>query len=168
MAYAIVRTDLMSGTKNPADLVSVKYLGANGATATAIDNGNVVLLAGLADATNDREVWVGKTPAVNSPIADIVLIATPEVEYDERKRVLSDFQNPLGAVSRGYRLRSGNVFSVTADALTGTKTTDYIVELDAATKLKCVSSLTSGSTKVGTLIGNETVGGVTYYIIKIA
>ena len=30
MAYAVIRTDLMSGTKQPADLVSLRFYGASG------------------------------------------------------------------------------------------------------------------------------------------
>ena len=31
--YAVIRTDLMSGTKQPADLVSLRFYGADGASA---------------------------------------------------------------------------------------------------------------------------------------
>ena len=30
MAYTVIRTDLMSGTKQPADLVSLRFYGADG------------------------------------------------------------------------------------------------------------------------------------------
>ena len=30
MAYAVIRTDLMSGTKQPADLVSLRFYDASG------------------------------------------------------------------------------------------------------------------------------------------
>lgn len=42
MAYGIVRTDNMYGTDVRAALVSIKYMGDNGTTPTAIENGNVL------------------------------------------------------------------------------------------------------------------------------
>jgi len=152
MAYAIVRTDKMHGTDNAADLVSVRY--SPSATDTAIQNGNVVLLGALD--TSNREVYVGATPAANSALGSVVLIATPEVMADPTKRSLSEFINAAGTVSRGYHFRSGSVFSATAEAFTAISGTapaiDQIVELQADTKFKLVATLTSGSTKVGTVI----------------
>lgn len=161
MAYAIVRTDLMSGTKQPADLVSVKYQVSS--VDTAIENGNVALVGALA--TGEREVYLASAPAADSALNDIVLIATPELNYDERLKNLNQFRNEAGEIARGYRLRSGNVFSVTAEGLTATtpKVGD-IVELQAGTKLKVVATLTSGSTKVGTVIAIEG----DYIVIRVA
>lgn len=161
MAYAIVRTDLMSGTKQPADLVSIKYQVSS--VDTAIENGNVALVGALG--TGEREVYLASTPAVDSALEDVVLVATPELNYDERLKNLNQFRNEAGEIARGYRLRSGNVFSVTAEALTATTpAVGNTVELQADTKLKVVSSLTSGSTKVGTVIAIEG----DYIVIRVA
>lgn len=161
MAYAIVRTDLMSGTKQPADLVSIKYQVSS--VDTAIENGNVALVGALG--TGEREVYLASAPAVDSALEDVVLVATPELNYDERLKNLNQFRNEAGEIARGYRLRSGNVFSVTAEALTATTpAVGNIVELQADTKLKVVSSLTSGSTKVGTVIAIEG----DYIVIRVA
>jgi hypothetical protein len=152
MSYAIVRTDKLHATYNPADLVSVRY--SPSATDTAIENGNVVLLGALD--TSNREVYVGATPAANSAIGKIALIATPEVMADERKKNLNEFRNEAGEIARGYRLSSGDIFSVTAeavDAISGTAPAiAQVVELQAKTKFKLVASLTSGSTQVGSII----------------
>lgn len=164
MAYAICRTDLMSGTKDPALLVSVKYRPSG--TDTAIENGNVVLVGSLI--SGEREVYAGTTPAANSALADIALIATPELMADERKKNLNEFRNEAGEIARGYYLKSKNVFSVTAEAvtpITGTApAVGQIVELQADTKLKLVASLTSGSTKVGEVIAIEG----NYIVIRVA
>jgi hypothetical protein len=161
MAYAIVRTDLMSGTKQPADLVSIKYQVSS--VDTAIENGNVALVGALG--TGEREVYLASAPAVDSALEGVVLVATPELNYDERLKNLNQFKNEAGEIARGYRLRSGNVFSVTAEALTATTpAVGNIVELQADTKLKVVSSLTSGSTKVGTVIAIEG----DYIVIRVA
>lgn len=167
MAYAVVRTDAMAGTDVRGQLVSVKYMGANGATPTAIENGNVLKIGALM--TGEREIYIGGAVAANDKIDDIVLIASPEVVYDEHKHNLDDFVNEAGKACRGYHIHSGDTFSVTAEALsgTGTPTVGNIVELAAGTKLAFVASTTTDSTKVGRIIAVDVVGRYTYYVIKV-
>ena len=169
--YAVIRTDLMFGTDNRSGLVSVKYMG-DGSAATAIENGNVVKLAGLMPTATtgvvEREIFKGVTPSASDSIKDIVVLDGVEIDYDERKKDLRDFINEAGAVIRGYRLHSGSIFSVTAEALDGQAAVGDIVELQAGTKLKVVSSNTSGSTVVGEIIEVAKAGAYTFYAIKVA
>lgn len=161
--HAIVRTDLMHGTDNRADLVSIKYMGTDGNTPTAIDNGNVLKAGALMK--GEREVLVGAAVAADTPLNDIVLVASPEVMYDERKRNLEEYVNEAGKVCRGYRLRPGDVFSVTAEAFSTAPTTgSKVVELAAGTKLKPAST---SSAAIGDIIAVETAGRYTYYVIRI-
>lgn len=163
---AVVRTDKMFATDNRAGLVSVRY--QPGDTMTAIDNGNVVKIGALEEGS--REVYKGVTPAADDAIKDIVLIASPEVMYDERKRNLDEFQNAEGAIARGYHLHTNDIFSVTVEALTCAATPEVgdVVELDAGTKLKVVASATEGSTVVGSIIDINVVGRHSYYVIQVA
>lgn len=160
---AVVRTDKMFATDNRAGLVSVRY--QPGDTMTAIDNGNVVKIGALEEGS--REVYKGVTPAANDAIKDIVLIASPEVMYDERKRNLDEFQNAEGAIARGYHLHTNDIFSVTKEALTGDEpAVGKVVELAAGTKLNVAASATG--TLVGTIIDINVVGRYTYYVIQVA
>lgn len=159
--HAVVRTDLMDGTDVRGQLVSVKYMGADGATPTEIDNGNVLKVESLID--GEREVYAGVTPAADTAITDIVLVASVEVMYDERKKNLDEYVNEANKICRGYRLHHGNIFSVTAEALTGTPEKDSVVTLDAGTKLAVGGS----GTAVGKIIDVEIAGRYTYYAIKI-
>lgn len=159
--HAVVRTDLMDGTDVRGQLVSVKYMGADGATPTEIDNGNVLKVESLID--GEREVYAGVTPAADTAITDIVLVASVEVMYDERKKNLDEYVNEANKICRGYRLHHGNIFSVTAEALTGTPAKDSVVTLDAGTKLAVGGS----GTAVGKIIDVEIAGRYTYYAIKI-
>ena len=109
MAYGVFRSDLMTGTNVGADLVSLKYMGS-GSTATAIENGCVVALDGLM--TGEREVWKAVTPAANTDKNKIVIVASPEVMYDERKKNLDEFINEAGTIARGYIPHSRDIFSV--------------------------------------------------------
>ena len=58
MAHGVVRTDKLAGTDNRAGIISVRYQPSS--TETAIDNGNVVEIAGLE--TGSREVYVVNRP----------------------------------------------------------------------------------------------------------
>lgn len=175
MAYAVVRTDNMFGTDVRAGLVSIKYMGANGTTPTAIQNGNVLKVGALEshgtapNVTYEREIFVGAAPAANDDLKDIVLVATPEVMYDEHKHNLDEFINEAGRACRGYRLHKGDIFSVTKDALDGVAAPAIgnAVELKAGTKLNVAASATSGSTQVGKIIAIDVVGRYTYYVILV-
>ena len=165
--HGVVRTDNMAGTDVREALVSVEYLGADGATPTAIDNGCVLKLGALK--TGEREVFVGAVPAANDDLKDIVLVASPEVMYDERVRGLENFFNEAGRICRGYRLHKGGIFSVTKAALDGVETpaVGNVVELKAGVKLNVAASATSGSTVVGKILAVDVVGPHTYYVILI-
>ena len=164
--HGVIRTDRMYGTDVGANLVSVKYMGA-GTTETAIDNGCVVALDGLM--AGQREIYKGITPAANTALGKIALIATPEVMYDERKKNLEDYENEAGVTCRGYILHSNDIFSVTAEALDAAAeiAVGNIVEVQAGVKLKVVASATSGSTAVGKVIAIEKAGRYTYYVIQV-
>ena len=167
MSYAIVRTDAMAATDVRGQLVSVKYMGANGSTPTAIENGNILKLGALV--SGEREVYIGGAVAANDKIENIVIIASPEVIYDERKHDLGDFINEAGNVCRGYHIHSGDTFSVTKEALSGTGTpaVGNVIELAAGTKLAFVSTATASTTTVGRIIAVDVVGSHTYYAIKV-
>lgn len=163
MAYGRVRTDNMSGTTNGKELVSFKYQPS--ATDTAIENGNVVVIGNLI--TGEREVHTATTPAANTALGLIALVASEEIVKDEKRNTLGEFRNEAGSICRGYYLTSHDLFSVTADAVD--IEADYtvvkggIVELQAGTKLSIVSSLTANSTKVGTI---EDIEG-DWYVIRV-
>lgn len=161
MAYAVVRTDNMAGTDVRSMLVSVKYMGADGTTPTAIENGNVLKIGALA--TGEREIYVGGATAEDTKVSDVVLVASPEVMYDERKKNLDEFINEAGKIVRGYRLHSGDVFSVTKEAISGTAAVGDAVALGAGTKLVAKGT----GTAVGKVIALETAGRYNYIVIKV-
>lgn len=166
MAYAVIRTDLMEGTDVRADLRSVRYMGS-GTTATPIENGCVVKIDSLI--AGEREIYKAVTPAANTPLKDIVIVASPELMYDERIKNLDQFINEAGANARAYVPHNRNIFSVTADALSAAAAIAVgdLVELQADVKLKVVKSATSGSTQVGKIRAIETAGRYTYYVIEV-
>lgn len=162
--HAVVRTDNMTGTDVRSQLVSVRYMGADGNTASEIDNGNVLKLGALLD--SQREIFTGTDVSADTAVTDIVLVASVETMYDERKKNLDEFTNGAGTNIRGYHLNHGDLFAVTAEALTGDLSVGNIVELAKGTKLSVQKSAT-GATVVGSLIAKEVSGRYTYYVIKV-
>lgn len=167
--YPVVRTDKMSGTDNRIDMYSLKYMASD--EPATITNGAVVkrgsLVSTVSPAYTSREVYEATAVAADTPLSEVILVATPEVTYDERLRDLDDFTNEAGAIARGYGLHVGSMFSLTANAFSGTPAKGSIVELAAGTKLKVVSSATSGSTKVGVIEAVEAAGKYTYYVVRV-
>ena len=53
--HAVVRTDKMFGTDNRAGQVSFEFMGSNGRTPTAIDNGKIVKIVKLKEKNRDRK-----------------------------------------------------------------------------------------------------------------
>ena len=158
---AVVRTDKMFATDNRAGLVSVRYQPSD--TMTAIDNGNVVKIGALEEGS--REVYKGVTPAADDAIKDIVLIASPEVMYDERKRNLDEFINEAkGPAIRGYIPRSRNLIGFTKDGFVG----GVVPAVDAEVGIGEGGKLDAAGTGFGICRHIEVVGRYTYYTIEIA
>ena len=167
MAKAVVRLDVMHGNDNNNSVKSVLYRTTPGTanTAAAIENGNLVLVTDtLLD--GEREVLIATTPAAGSPLEKIGVVCTPEVMYDETKKI-NEFENKAGEIARVELLHAGDVFSATADAFDTTPAVGKVVELQAGTKMKVVTSLTANSTKVGTIIAIDVVGAYTFYVVKV-
>lgn len=168
--YCVVRTDRMMGTDVRSMLESVKYQVADTEGAmvdTAIENGNVVKVGSLI--SGEREVKSATTPAATTKLDEVVLVAAPEVMYDERKRNLDEYRNEAGQIVRGYHLHSGDIFSVTAEGLkNASPAVNQVIELAASTKWNNVATATQGSTVVGKIIAKEVVGRYTYYVIQVA
>lgn len=162
--HAVVRTDLMAGTDVKSLLRTAKYM--VGTTATAVDNGCVLALAGLLETPNikNREVWKAVTPTANQDLKELILVATPEVMVDPRAQALKDFTNPAGGLLRGYVMHSGDIFSVTSEALSAVPTVGQGVAVQADPKWKVE---TLANTSVGKVEQIEVVGDLTFYVIRI-
>lgn len=121
--HAVIRTDLMSGTAQPADLVSFRFYtaatkdGVTVYTPAEVENGTVVKLLGYED--NLREVYKAVAATSSDNLGDCAIAAGVEVMYDERLKALEDYTNEAGKIVRGYIPRSRNTFSVTKEAFVG-------------------------------------------------
>lgn len=156
--YACVRTDNMSGTVEGKNLVSLKYSGE-------IENGSVVAVGDYVD--GEREVRIATAPAKDAKVRDLALIATPEVIKDKTYHSIANFINEEGAICRGYRLTSGDIFSVTKEAFASGASLKKgsIVELvDNNVKFNAVDDATGSTTAVGKIVLVEDE----WYVIEVA
>ena len=165
MAHAIVRTDKLWGTDVRSGMVSFE-------APAEIDNGCVVTLGGLKGTTKlEREIYVAAKPAASDDFDAIALVATPEVNTIPGTYALENFTNKKDSIARGYRLHKGDIFSVTAEALSAADfdavAAGDAVELQADYKLKVVASATSGSTVIGKILDVEVAGGKTFYVVEV-
>ena len=163
--HAVVRLDLMAGTKNNSLLRSVKY--HDGSDYAEIDNGNVVAIDALI--TGEREVYKAVKPTAGTALEALALIASPEYMVDERMQNLNEFTNSKGDIARAYIFHNGDIFSVTAEALDGTPSVGHSIEAKASqTKLHTAATETASALVIGKVIEIDTVGSTKYYVVAVA
>lgn len=160
MAYTVIRTDLMSGTKQPADLVSLRFYDADGNVAE-VENGVIVKLEGYED--GQREVMKAVAAKSTDDLNECAIVAGVEVMYDERKKNLDEFINEKGKATRGYIPRSRNLFSVTKEGFVG----GTVPTVGATVGIGANGKISASGTGLGTCVAIETAGRYTYYTIKV-
>lgn len=159
MAYAVVRTDNLSGIIDGARLATVHFY--DGANKADIENGNVISLDGI----DEPGVYKAVAPSAKQALGKLALVAGVELMYDRTYKNLDDFINAAGAEVRVYILHSGDVFSVTAEALDGEISSSTVgVEVQAGTQLKVV---TDASDAVAEYLGSDVENGYTYYKFRV-
>nr|WP_290461569.1 hypothetical protein [Acutalibacter muris] len=160
MAYTVIRTDLMSGTKQPADLVSLRFYDASGEVAE-VENGVIVKLEGYED--GEREVMKAVAATAGADLNECAIVAGVEVMYDERKKNLDEFINEAGKATRGYISRSRNIFSVTAEGFVG----GTVPKKGDKVGIGAGGKIDAAGTGLGECVDVEVAGRYTYYAIKI-
>lgn len=161
MAYCVIRTDLVSGTKQPADLVSLRFYNAEGEKAE-VENGVIVHLQGYEE--GEREVRKAVAATAGADLNECAIIAAPEVMYDERLKNLEDFINEKGKAVRGYIPRSRNTFSFTKEGFVD----GVAPAVDAEVGIGVNGKIDAAGTGLGKCVHIEQVGRYTYYAIEIA
>lgn len=161
MSYCVIRTDLMSGTKQPADLVSLRFYDAAGEKAE-VENGVIVELQGYED--GEREVMKAVAASAGADLNDCAIVAGVEVMYDERKRALDEYINEKGKAIRGYIPRSRNLFSVTKEGFVG----GNVPTVGAEVGIGEGGKIDAAGTGLGTCVHTEIAGRYTFYTIEIA
>lgn len=161
MSYCVIRTDLVSGTKQPADLVSLRFYNAKGEKAE-VENGVIVHLQGYEE--GEREVRKAVAATAGADLNECAIIAAPEVMYDERLKNLEDFINEKGKAVRGYIPRSRNTFSFTKEGFVN----GVVPAVDAEVGIGANGKIDAAGTGLGKCVHIEQVGRYTFYAIEIA
>lgn len=161
MAYTVIRTDLMSGTKQPADLVSLRFYNGDGVKAE-VENGVIVELQGYED--GEREVMKAVAATADTDLGKCAIVAGVEVDYDERKKNLDEYINEAGKPIRGYIPRSRNIFAVTKEGFVG----GTVPTKGANVGIGDGGKIAATGTGLGKCVDIEVAGRYTYYVIQIA
>lgn len=160
MTHCVIRTDLMSGTKQPADLVSLRFYDADDKVAE-VENGIIVELKGYEE--GQREVMKAVAATSASKLNDCAIVAAPEVMYDERKAALHEYINEAGKAVRGYIPRSRNIFSVTKEGFVD----GSVPAVGGKVGIGANGKLDAAGTGFGECVHIEEAGRYTYYAIEI-
>lgn len=139
---AIVNLDKIQAGYN-GNLESVVVYTTKAGTTKKADfaNGLFVVLGGLL-AEYGREVYKA-SPTVNKEVGEVLLVSSPELMYDETKK-LDDFVNKKGKASRAYHLAEGDVFTFTADLLPKAVVVGNVLVADADGKLVVQETTATG------------------------
>lgn len=153
----IFRSDNCAYTKVPSLIRSAKAY-------AELENGVPVVLGGLTDVKgiNEREVFA--TTAASASSKDIWVVTTPELMYDETKK-LGDFVNDVDSIIRVSKLQKADIFSITGDKITGTPDTSKTAGLKPAAAGWTAAASADGD--FAKLIAVETVGTVTFYVYEV-
>lgn len=163
--YCVVRTDKPSGEAQMADMVSVRFYGANNKPAE-VENGVIAELKGLETIgtnSNEHEIYKAVAATSSSKMNDVVIICSPELMYDERKKMLDEFINEEGKPARGYIPRSRNIYSWTKEGFVG----GTAPAIGDTVGIGTGGKLDASGSGFGKCIDIDVAGRYTYYAIEI-
>lgn len=118
----------------------------------SFDNGNLVSLGALSTTEGEGEVFQAAVPAT-ATLAKLWMVYTPEIvlTIDGTKKFKGinvdpqDFYVPALSVMDVYKPQVGDIITMTADGLAGTKSTnEFVVATDGSKKLTWAASAISG------------------------
>lgn len=158
--YCVVRTDLLSGTKQPADLVSFRFYNGEDKQAE-VENGVIVELGEYED--DNREIMKAKAATASSDLDKCAIAAAPEVMYDERKKNLYEYINEAGKAIRGYIPRTRNICSWTTEGFVG----GTVPAKGGKVGIGAGGKLDAAGSGFGECVRIEKSGRYTYYVIRI-
>ena len=120
----------------------------------AFDNGNVLSLGAISSTDGEGEVFSAAVPAT-ATLAALWMVYTPEVvvTVSGTKKFKGididplDFEVPALSIMDVFKPQIGDILTLTADGLAGTKSTNqYVVATDASKKLTWNATAISGLT----------------------
>lgn len=163
--YAVVNTDLMSATDVRSGMRSFRYGSIDPATkeftGKEIENASIVALDSLIDPNQD--LWLAVDPTASTPLEDLVLVATPEIMYDERLKNLNQFINEPDTNCTGMLLHKNDIFSATVEAFDAEPKVGDKITVQAGTKMKVGGT----GTQIGVVTDIRIHNRIPYYGVKV-
>jgi len=129
MTYSVLRQDKVMAH-------DVGSFNRSAKPAADIENGWLVILASKSTVAGEEEVWLATQPATGT-LEGLWIAASPEVVLTASKYKGIDpdprnFINLSGKVMDAIKLQVGDIITLTADAITGTKSTNtHIIAADS-------------------------------------
>lgn len=134
MAYGVIRSDNVKATKD-GNIRSAKFYDASDGQA-AIENGMLVEVSNLLDASANREIFKATVPS-STTAKNIGVVATPEIIYDEQLKsagALENFINAAGQPITVLMLAPQDILSVSDECIDGTPEVGKYVLLQEGNK----------------------------------
>lgn len=162
--HAVIRTDKMTGTNVDTQLYNVKFYADD--EAAEVENGNIVMIGDL-DPDN-RDVHIATAPTSGVDVGDLAVTAGVCLFYDESVRHYEDeWINEADRAFRSYGLHNGCMFSVTAEAFSGTpEVGKYVGYTAGSTKIAIAEE--ASATTFGKIIDSDISGRYEYFCIRIS
>lgn len=118
--------------KNSVAAQNVDSFNRSAVSASAIDNGNLLVLSGLSATAGEAEVWTAIEPSTADGLTQLWMAGQPEnvATGDKYKNLDPDprnFKNSIGSVFSIFKPQIGDIVTMTADGLAGTKSTNTFV-----------------------------------------
>ncbi len=168
--YAVVRLDRMTGTDDGSKLLSARYYEGSGATEAPanIENGSVVHIT---TELLDREVFKVTAPTAADTLKTIGLVASVEMKKDGLSKFdqINEFINEAdGEPARVYLMETGDIFSVTAEAINGLpasgSTKGKFVKLGTTTKWEYAAT---NADAIADIIDEEIIKNLKLYVLRV-
>lgn len=106
--------------------------------ATDVDNGNIVILSALSTTAGESEVWTALTPSTSDGLTGVWMVYQPPEVLTDGKYLNLD-PNPqnfyvlAGKTFSVFKPQIGDIVTMTADGLAGTKSTNTFVNATNST-----------------------------------
>ena len=117
---------------NAIAAMNIDAYNRSGVHASAVDNGNIVKLTGLSTTAGESEAWTAVTPSTANGLTDVWMVYEPEVVVTnaQYKGLDPDPRNFFVAATKVFscfKPQLGDIVTMTADGLAGTKSTNTFV-----------------------------------------
>ncbi len=117
---------------NAVAAMNIDAFNRSGVCASAVDNGNLVVLSALSATAGESEVWTALVPSTANGLTGLWMVGEPEVVVTDSKYkgLDPDPRNFFVAATKVFscfRPQIGDIITMTADGLAGTKSTNTFV-----------------------------------------